>query len=572
MSKAPAHSHSHSQIISAYPSCEHCITWSEAGIAVAGGENVYFASDRDAQSQHSHDDGRVQVLRVDTFDHDEWPDYPMASIADLSFGEEQSESIVVALAWSPPGLGIHRRCVLAVLTSNLVLSFWETNGSRNSWRRTCVINNHVRKQSLDRPHANSRQSNRVRAFVWLPPLKLAVDDHWGTQFLLTADDEKGVTLWKISKEERQKFGSWLVELVATGQLPDSSSKETTSMSALQLSLLRAQRVDRFLADTWSSSKKVGGDFYSLQIAALFNNSPSLDPVVFIEIQMTIHDNDLSVSLSLGHVNKAKQAIDETSVQDVNHLHGWEKELEKASADYRRKFQLRRVRVRCWGIAQSPNCQRIAAIVTLHPQDSYEYTTANTEKSWLLITQPDSIPSAVQETERLSQEVRKAILAYILHAVQNNKQHAHELDDRLLQIWTAWTGLQDDFDDEHKKLSLNLKAQVTERNVLEAQASDTQTLQNSSLAHTTPETCSLCQKPFPMDLNAEYAVCEASHLFPRCALSLLAIQEPRISKYCSKCDRQYLDLAKLGPLPPGTLIAELFDKFDTCPVCNGKFRG
>ena len=61
----------------------------------------------------------------------------------MSIGEEQSEGYCTAIAWSPPGLGRHRRCVLAVLTSNHVLSIWECVGksaNAEDWKRVSVVN------------------------------------------------------------------------------------------------------------------------------------------------------------------------------------------------------------------------------------------------------------------------------------------------------------------------------------------------------------------------------------------------------------------------------------------------
>ena len=76
---------------------------------------------------------------------------------------------------------------------------------------------------------------------------------------------------------------------------------------------------------------------------------------------------------------------------------------------------------------------------------------------------------------------------------------------------------------------------------------------------------------------------------RCNLCFLAIQQPGISKRCSLCERQYLDLDKAisegaftshieeetqkdDTIPSDSLIKRLFETFDTCPYCNGKFAG
>lgn len=103
-----------------------------------------------------------------------------ASFVDLSIGEEQSACIVTAISWSPPGLAKHRRSVLAVLTSNLILSCWESNSNpaiSTSWHRTLVINNAVRnwwnqnglfEQERTPTEDGLRRKVRIRSMSWAP--------------------------------------------------------------------------------------------------------------------------------------------------------------------------------------------------------------------------------------------------------------------------------------------------------------------------------------------------------------------------------------------------------------------
>ena len=95
-----------------------------------------------------------------------------------------SESFVHALDWSPPGLGKHKRSVLAVLTSNHVLSIWECVGKpeiATDWVRACVVNHvlqaHYKEkdvQSADESEHDHferlRAKQRIRAFAWSPAL------------------------------------------------------------------------------------------------------------------------------------------------------------------------------------------------------------------------------------------------------------------------------------------------------------------------------------------------------------------------------------------------------------------
>lgn len=90
-----------------------------------------------------------------------------------------SESFVHSLEWSPPGLGKHKRSVLAVLTSNHVLSLWECLGRpeiATDWVRACVINHALQAHFADdsvEPEVsdqdrfeNFRAKQRIRAFSW----------------------------------------------------------------------------------------------------------------------------------------------------------------------------------------------------------------------------------------------------------------------------------------------------------------------------------------------------------------------------------------------------------------------
>lgn len=96
----------------------------------------------------------------------------------MSVGEEQSEAFCTALAWSPPGLGKHRRCVLAVLTANHVLSIWECLGKpdvASDWERVCIVNHALQDSAVhdqaepDRDVIESRTvRQRIRSFAWSP--------------------------------------------------------------------------------------------------------------------------------------------------------------------------------------------------------------------------------------------------------------------------------------------------------------------------------------------------------------------------------------------------------------------
>ena len=127
---------------------------------------------RKGKTQYSSSGPWVHVhLRVNLFTFEEWPPQEPASLEDLSIGEEQSVSTVTNLSWSEPGLAKHGRSVLTVLTSNLLLSLWESGsdpGEASSWRRISVINNVLREYfttSVTSERAVKRMTP-IRAAAW----------------------------------------------------------------------------------------------------------------------------------------------------------------------------------------------------------------------------------------------------------------------------------------------------------------------------------------------------------------------------------------------------------------------
>lgn len=122
------------------------------------------------------DQWAVSRLQTNRFRHEEWPRLLPQPLEILSLGEEQSESHVIALAWSPPGLGPFARCVLGVLTSNLVLSLWQATDGQSQWTRVAVVNHALQKhfrssRSGDdqaRDGALLQKKQRIRSFSWSP--------------------------------------------------------------------------------------------------------------------------------------------------------------------------------------------------------------------------------------------------------------------------------------------------------------------------------------------------------------------------------------------------------------------
>ncbi|KAH7390705.1 transcription factor IIIC subunit delta N-term-domain-containing protein [Pyrenochaeta sp. MPI-SDFR-AT-0127] len=170
-----------------WPSCVDAIDWSQDGIiALASDERVELLFPNTISFDRDQDVPQWQhvPLKVPLFSTEELPIKEPAPLSTYSVGEEISSSVPLAIAWSPPGLAKHRRCALATLTANLILSIWSADGKpqeESSWNRKLIVNNALAKYFLNNAtnepsHVASdlaermRLRTRIRAFTWAPAL------------------------------------------------------------------------------------------------------------------------------------------------------------------------------------------------------------------------------------------------------------------------------------------------------------------------------------------------------------------------------------------------------------------
>ncbi|KAL9580502.1 MAG: hypothetical protein Q9203_006276 [Teloschistes exilis] len=168
------------------PTATNCLAWSADGeLAIGAGEFVHLLIPRRNYVRsrlHAFDlDPWVHIaFRINSFTVDEWPTQPLSDLDNFSIGEEQSLGTVVALSWSTLTLAKHRRFVLAILTSNHVLSLWASASDPKlaaSWERVLVINKAIElfaeanifPNASDKPSRDRlRQMMRIRAMSWAP--------------------------------------------------------------------------------------------------------------------------------------------------------------------------------------------------------------------------------------------------------------------------------------------------------------------------------------------------------------------------------------------------------------------
>lgn len=157
---------------------------------------------RNEKAQYGSPGPWVHVhIRINLFTFEEWPSQEPASFEDLSLGEEQSLSTVTNLSWSEPGLAKHRRSVLTVLTSNLVLSLWESASDpreSSSWRRILVVNNILREYFTTPGTSDGtiRKRKRIRAAAWAHGSRLLFSKD-NSHILAVTNDYREVAFLRI---------------------------------------------------------------------------------------------------------------------------------------------------------------------------------------------------------------------------------------------------------------------------------------------------------------------------------------------------------------------------------------
>ncbi len=210
--------------IQAWPQTFNCLSWSaDCDVAVAAGENVdvlipkvRLNGKRDDSEESQWHRSRVQV---NLFTAREVPYVRPLGFDNFSIGEEQSLSNAVTLGWSPTGLAKHRRCALAVLTANHVLSIWASDAhpkDSRSWKRVLVVNHglqqyfenlDVLQEDVQDERVLAKLRTRVRSFGWSPNPRDATSSlkyrrsgaFWpgGLHFLAVANDNNEIVVLEV---------------------------------------------------------------------------------------------------------------------------------------------------------------------------------------------------------------------------------------------------------------------------------------------------------------------------------------------------------------------------------------
>jgi hypothetical protein len=259
-------------------------------------------------------------------------------------------------------------------------------------------------------------------------------------------------------------------------------------------------------------------------------------------------------------------------------------VEDSRSEFARNHGLRgKVRVSYWGTTWSPDHNVAAACVSLHPSDLIEYVIPSAQRitvHFIRVREPLVVDCAVEDPAA----VQKRIFEFMVESSEG--QISTEFDQKTIRNTAALmklnfkdtTNVADLVDAWSERHQSTLSEPKSSRGYIQGQGTGEQQDDHMDLDRTetdgkSEELCELCGEPIPFTSDLDRARCNRGHQFSRCWLSFVAIQEPGISKYCSKCGRQFLDPSKMEFQGDGPSLGQaLFDQFDVCPYCQGKFRG
>jgi hypothetical protein len=117
---------------------------------------------------------------------------------------------------------------LAVLTSNLLLSFYENSGSQGKYARVALVNETLRRHFepiIPDEGLRAKKSN-IRSFAWSPPLKvpspdsdsLGAEHRWGIHLLSVTNDDNDVILLRVQRTEEQSYSIEMLSLTSLHDL------------------------------------------------------------------------------------------------------------------------------------------------------------------------------------------------------------------------------------------------------------------------------------------------------------------------------------------------------------------
>ena len=414
-------------------STQNCLAWSSDGeLALAAGEEVYLLLPNHNESQ-PWNHVRFQVNR---FTVDEWPWPEPASFKDMSIGEEQALVTVSAIGWSPCGLGKHRRSVLAVLTSNLLLSLWTSYTDPTdpgSWERVMIVNYSLIPETLTTPQKQSRTSQRIRSMAWIPiypehaerqtPLSTR---KWGVFLMAITDDENGVYFVNFVSPFTGPSMAWDVQTLLYKRFPPAAQPNQRP-SLLHFKMSENHFIDRVAFGTWNSGEYIPVTYHTSGTIYHDNLNFVLGPPLLATVEPVIGPIDNFQEDETQQLRMTSYLSPPTLSPSI------ENQVQRLKKTYDTKHKLGlHILSRVWGCASLENFS--AVCITLHPSRSIEYSIPAEEFANVIFdsAHPEQGKFPWQEPTEVDESMaRRTILSTILNGTTLEMFNLSDLDIKII---------------------------------------------------------------------------------------------------------------------------------------------
>ena len=473
-----------------------------------------------------------------------------------------SGSTIIALAWSYPGLGVGGRPVLAILTSNLVLSLWETDGTLGYWRRTLLLNSVLDGDKEEKFGSEARPGTGVHGFCWLPPMPLGSTDKNGAHHIVTIDSCGALTIFYMDAL-RTDIDIWLhdpafyddldvpEELFSSRDAINSSTDQPQTGPLVAISVEDWQYPSTKVGEPQKARTKVHLKYrldayhdMSYHLRALYNNKPSF----------------ILSDLSLYGFEVRSCGADHHAAPDFS-------DFDAALADSQYAGYHA---TRFWGTAYSEDRTMQAAYITFRPPDVIKNGSQSTCAILFTSGYKPAAPAPPLKSLRM---IQQGIIAHAVAMIGSDTIKS-QLDTQMLASISAC--IKAAFPQALLVWSKRVEEVIAHGNGLYFDPRTGNKTCQSQLSLLGPETCRICDSLLDAKADLSGAECENQHYFKRCCITFLPIlKDHDQTRQCNRCGRLFLRMSELGPIAGSGLVHALIEKFQICPYCyygcEGGFR-
>ena len=396
--------------------------------------------------------------------YQEWTAVGSTILEHFSIGEEQSGSDAVNVAWSPSRLAIHHRPILAILTSNLLLSIWAPGHNvqdESAWERVAIVNRMVRER-IRKGSRETRVINalklRIRAFAWGPCSEgentepTSVDFTQWPQLLAIANDLGEVMiLWILSPFEG--FSQWDVRLLSTFNVADRfnfNSGIRSRASLLEEKMKTLPLISHLKwGKSWERGNTAGPSVWRIALSTVCNGqsfpitirlsllrgaNEQRVPFISIEDPVSTPGPGFTVEDSLANNSLFLSKKYPTITADLTEI--GKRDDKNGNAD-------EGLRVKVWTTTVHPVHEtQVAALVSFHPPRVLEYLSSHSA-SFFVVTGQESTRSTIQHNAsltfeadldncKLRDQVKADVHEYDRLALWNSEQDGSQNWDRKIR--------------------------------------------------------------------------------------------------------------------------------------------